>query len=405
MKKISILLVEDEGLIREELSLFLRRYTQEELYLAADGEEGLQKYKEHTPDVVISDIKMPKMTGIEMVKEIKKIDPEQIIVFTTAHSDSDFFLEAIEIQVDGYLLKPIDLGYMEKKLHEIIQNLELKDKYNEQKIITNEIAHLQGNMLAVLDEKLYPVFVNDKLLAFWSIGSMKDIIKNNHTMGDRFVQHDGCFYPVGSGKDWLEEIQEVDPSERMVMIADAEGLHPKTYMVNITFVEKSRHTIVVFSEITHIANKQTQYKKEALTDELTNINNRKMFNIKLEEEMTNVKESHIPLSIILFDVDYFKAVNDNYGHLIGDDVLVTLTEIVQKKLRITDLFARWGGEEFVILLPNTDIVRAEIVAENLREMIQKHIFKKNITLTCSFGIAQMYKGATPKKLLEMADLC
>ncbi|HHD80941.1 MAG TPA: response regulator, partial [Campylobacterales bacterium] len=107
----SILFVEDEPAVRFELERFLQRYSRN-VMVATNGEEGLELFKKNMPDIVISDIKMPKMNGIDMAKEMKKLSAEQTIIFTTAHSDNSYFLEAIEMQVYGYILKPVDLGLL-----------------------------------------------------------------------------------------------------------------------------------------------------------------------------------------------------------------------------------------------------------------------------------------------------
>jgi len=117
---ISILYVEDENNIREMLSRFIKRFCTE-LYTAPNGAVALELYKEHSPDIIISDIRMPVMNGIDMAKEIKKENPQQIIIFISAHSESDFLFEAINMQVDGYILKPVDLSVLEEKLLKLIE--------------------------------------------------------------------------------------------------------------------------------------------------------------------------------------------------------------------------------------------------------------------------------------------
>jgi len=124
--KPTILYVEDEDGIRRALSRFLK-YNSSQLYTAIDGKDGLEKYKEFLPDIVISDIKMPIMNGIDMVKEIQKINSTQHIIFTTAHSESEYFLEVIEMQVDGYILKPVDYEKLESKIDRI--NELIKEKH------------------------------------------------------------------------------------------------------------------------------------------------------------------------------------------------------------------------------------------------------------------------------------
>ena len=131
--KISILYVEDELSIREGLEPVLK-YLSDVLNIAVDGKDGLEQYIKYNPDIVISDIKMPKMTDIEMVKKIKEINSKQNVIFTTAHSESKYFLEAINLHVDGYILKPIDLDILENKIEEIKSNLILRyDFINQEK--------------------------------------------------------------------------------------------------------------------------------------------------------------------------------------------------------------------------------------------------------------------------------
>jgi len=104
INKITILYVEDEEGIRTQLTKFLKNFASE-LYIAVDGKDGLEQYKKYNPDIVISDIQMPKLNGIEMVKDIKNKKSNQHVIFTTAFSDSGFFIDAIDLSVDGYILK------------------------------------------------------------------------------------------------------------------------------------------------------------------------------------------------------------------------------------------------------------------------------------------------------------
>ena len=137
MGQIKILYVEDEDNIRENTKRPLQ-YLCDELYLAKNGQDGLEKYKQYKPDIVISDIKMPVMNGIEMAKLIKQIQPNQHIIFTTAHSESAFFMDAIEMHVDGYILKPIDYELLENKIRLIIDQIILKQQYHLQQELLNQ---------------------------------------------------------------------------------------------------------------------------------------------------------------------------------------------------------------------------------------------------------------------------
>ena len=150
IKKVkSILYVEDEKSIQDELSDVISLFC-ENLYVADDGFQGLKLFEEHMPDIVISDIKMPIMDGLEFSKEIRKRKDKTPIVFTTAFSDVDYFQEAIELQVEGYLLKPIDLELLEKKLLNIIGTIELKNElhHKEQMLLHSSKMAAMGEMLA-----------------------------------------------------------------------------------------------------------------------------------------------------------------------------------------------------------------------------------------------------------------
>ena len=142
----------------------------------------------------------------------------------------------------------------------------------------------------------------------------------------------------------------------------------------------------------------------AYTDPLTNIYNRLHFGHFLDAEIDRVKRYGGTFSIIFFDLDRFKEVNDEYGHLVGDEVLKRVVEIVEKANRNADIFARYGGEEFIILAPSTDIAGARVHAERLRNDIEHHRFSEISHLTCSFGVAEYKPDADDvTSLFKRAD--
>lgn len=110
-----------------------------------------------------------------------------------------------------------------------------------------------------------------------------------------------------------------------------------------------------------------------------------------------------PLSLSILDIDYFKKVNDTFGHSIGDEVMKAIADIIKANNRDTSYLFRWGGEEFVIIVTEADIEGARIHAERLRKAIEEHAFEKAGTITASFGVAQYMEGDTPDSLLKRAD--
>ena len=105
----------------------------------------------------------------------------------------------------------------------------------------------------------------------------------------------------------------------------------------------------------------------------------------------------------MYDIDHFKKINDTYGHNVGDDVLKAITDIVKGRIRTIDVFARWGGEEFLILLPDTNVLSASVLAEELRLMIENTEIIKGEKITASFGVTEFRSGDTFEIFINRVD--
>jgi len=141
----------------------------------------------------------------------------------------------------------------------------------------------------------------------------------------------------------------------------------------------------------------------AVHDALTKIYNRHGANELLNHRLHEIQRGERSLSVIFFDIDYFKKVNDTYGHDIGDYVLVRIAELVSDEIRSSDIFARWGGEEFILFLIDTKIEDAINVAEKLRKIIETHAFADIERVTCSFGVTSFQEGDDKNSLLKRVD--
>ncbi len=138
-------------------------------------------------------------------------------------------------------------------------------------------------------------------------------------------------------------------------------------------------------------------------DGLTNIYNRRKIEALYNKELIRVRRYKRELSIIFFDIDNFKAINDKLGHAVGDEVLIKLSSVIKNNIRETDFFGRWGGEEFVIILPETNKAKASNVAHVLKEKINMYDFNINRDVTCSFGVSQFEETDSADTLLTRAD--
>lgn len=153
----------------------------------------------------------------------------------------------------------------------------------------------------------------------------------------------------------------------------------------------------------------TQVRQESLTDHLTGISNRKAFDIALEDKVHAARARQSAFAILIADIDHFKEVNDNYGHLIGDKVLRFVASTIKRCIKGKDLAARFGGEEFAVILDDTDISGAYTVAEQIREAVLagaiKDLNNKRVLnrISISLGVAEFKEPDLPHHLLQRAD--
>ncbi len=160
------------------------------------------------------------------------------------------------------------------------------------------------------------------------------------------------------------------------------------------------------------ANMYAEVLQHATLDALTGLNNRRQFEVRLKQEVSSARRQNYHLSAIMMDIDFFKKVNDNYGHAVGDEVLKNVAEIIKTSLRESDIPSRYGGEEFAILLPYTKLEEAGSVAQRLRSNVEsKHIDLTEvkdskideIQVTISVGVYELQEGDEPQQLYTKAD--
>ena len=159
------------------------------------------------------------------------------------------------------------------------------------------------------------------------------------------------------------------------------------------------------------ADAEAKYHEEiyrmTIVDGLTQIHNKRYLNEALDREVLRARRHQRDLSVLMFDIDFFKRVNDQYGHLAGDYVLRELAKIVQERIRRDEVLARYGGEEFCIVLPETPLPGAAALADDLRERVEKHVFVfqgERMPVTISIGCALMSStDRTAAELIQRAD--
>ncbi len=147
--------------------------------------------------------------------------------------------------------------------------------------------------------------------------------------------------------------------------------------------------------------------RSGFTDVLTGWHNRRYLTVRLSEELARARRDGTRLVCLMLDIDYFKRVNDNWGHAAGDDVLREIAQRVEGQVRASDVAARYGGEEFVVLLPNTDVAAAQLLAERIRKAVSESPIKlpndEEVTITASIGIADVLPAPEADDLKTVGD--
>ncbi|RYY03449.1 MAG: GGDEF domain-containing protein [Gammaproteobacteria bacterium] len=165
--------------------------------------------------------------------------------------------------------------------------------------------------------------------------------------------------------------------------------------------KKRESELLEINSLLDIRGKQLEEKSK--TDSLTGAFNREGIEEAIRIDLWEWRSQKKPLSLILIDIDHFKKINDEHGHALGDNVLSTLSNIVKQHIRTNDIFARWGGEEFVLVCIDTKIEQASLIAEKTREIIANFSFTDNIHVTASFGVATLDANETLEQLFNNAD--
>ena len=183
-------------------------------------------------------------------------------------------------------------------------------------------------------------------------------------------------------------------------IAKTELLDPFTSQ-HTRIISRLVNFIKVVTEELEEANEEA--RRLAERDYLTQVYNRMKAHEFIENEIERCNRYNLEFSAIMLDMDFFKNVNDTYGHNAGDEILIHLVKLLTLEIRKIDMLSRWGGEEFLIIMPLTDLEGARIIAERIRAIIELTSFPRNISQTCSFGVTTYKKGESFERLIDRVD--
>ena len=417
LRNIKVLYVEDE-LDIQTITADVLGSVCKKVICANNGLEALELFeKEGDFDIIVTDINMPKMDGITLIRKIRERDNTFPITITTAHTEVHFLQDSIDLGVNGYTLKPIDLKKLMKTVAKVAEgrvlrkklellNSELMQKVKEQTFELNSILNSQDSLIAVSDGNGIHT-INQRFLDFLGLSSLEELKSKIGSICNIFIKEDGYYFSENlNDMCCLANIDHTTHSDIFVKMKNFAGIIFIFKMSINVYEYNGLHFILTLSDITSLKSQSDLLQYQANHDSLTAIYNRQYFTSFLKTEISrSLRYNHL-FSIAMFDIDHFKNINDTYGHDVGDEVLKNISSIVKNYLRDTDIVARWGGEEFMILLAETHINEAFVKIEQLREHIENSILATSVKepITVSFGVTEFMLSDSKAELLKRVDI-
>ncbi|WP_024955152.1 GGDEF domain-containing response regulator [Sulfurospirillum arcachonense] len=401
----NVLHISDDSSEAKVMNTFLSSHVKK-AYTANCSEEGIKSFFCYRPDIVILDLKISNEINIETLKKLREIDENSIVILTTSTQQSEFFITAISQNINSFLLKPVEKGRLLNVLYDsaVLIHSRFQNKYYE--TYEQKIIDKQSNMILILNEEFDIKRANAKFFETFEVESIEEFSKRyskEDIILDCKIYHDFL-----SKLDTKTIIDIVDhPKNKYVStIIDLPNYDVRAFLINGSRERNDRgdvEYILSFADITAYEIEKRKIEKSSHIDPLTKIHNRYIFEELFKYELNMKKRYSQPSSLIFFDVDDFKSINDTYGHNVGDEVLSAIAIFFKKKIRGVDSFIRWGGEEFIILLPYTNKKEALDLADRVRIELSEKTFEHDIKITCSFGVTEIDEEDTYLSFIERAD--
>ncbi len=431
-----VLVVDD---VLPNIKLLEAKLTREyyDVFSAANGQDALVSARENNPDIVLLDVMMPGMDGFEVCRQMKA-DPAIShipVVMVTALSDPQDRVQGLEAGADDFLTKPVNDVALFARVRSLVRLKTMSDELRlrqetstsfgvvDSASIAEPLDLADASVLVVEDSPADSHNLENALSGSYRVEVVKD---GSQAMARaRDANFDLIVVSLGiSSGDPLRLCSHIRTTEEtrqvpvLILVEEEDTDRLATGLelgVNDYLVRPIDQNELLARARTQVRRKRYQdelranYQKSmsmAMTDSLTGLFNRRYAMTHLEAHLERSRAQ--PVSLMMLDIDHFKSINDTYGHPVGDEVLVELSARIGRYVRGIDLAARLGGEEFVVVLPETDEEFAAHVAERLRRNIADEPFSiavdpSKLDVTCSIGVAQSVEGDTPDDLLKRAD--
>jgi len=410
-----IVIVEDEDDVAESIREMVETLGHHSVGVVGSADDAIHFVRDNDSDLVLMDILLGgNQNGIEAAREIRGFSDVPVL-FITGVDDKHIHEELGAFPDSPVLFKPVDLDKLDKTIQNTASKLEVQDDSGDKRIalleddegdvrlierycesidsMDIELIHFTDSesLIDTCEEQTFDLLLLDFYLSESTAIDVLDRLETHRIQIPTVVltgrgDEDLASKVLRSGADDYRSKNELDPSEllRAILYVTRKFNHEKTMM------------------------------KMAQEDELTGLFSRQHFMQRFEEELHRVTRYDETLSFVLVDLDHFKPINDNHGHITGDYVLSKISSIIENTIRSSDFAGRYGGDEIAILLTETYSDGARVMAHRISEKINNHTFESpnghTVSLTVSIGLvefdgstAQAITGDDSQKIIDEAD--
>lgn len=399
-QRLSILVAVEDDYERDRLTDLLSR-TASRVMNAADAAAALNRFRAETPDVTLVDMHMTGPLGKSFITHMRRESETAPLIVIYDQYNPKTLLEVMEQNADAFLQSPVDPERLLVALRRCARAVFLRRKLQQADHDMRRLLDAFPSM-ALLERTGSVIYANRRLANYLGFEDHEAMEADDATPGDYMERLNGELYE-GSDKRWIDTVTDDNLDvDHIIHLANPANPMGKTaaFSVSYSSLPGSELRMFSFHDVSGLEDERLHLADEASTDPLTKALNRRSFLTLLGQRMA----AGGTLSLIMFDIDHFKSINDTYGHDAGDHVLRELAALVRESIRESDAFARWGGEEFMVMLPSSDLSRAREAAERLREAISQTKFTDvPRQVTSSFGVALRNPGETPDDLIKRAD--
>ena len=434
-----VLIVDD---IPTNVRLLEARLTAEyfEVVTATSGQQALDICANSDIDIVLLDVMMPEMDGFEVCLRLKgspKTHHVPVLMVTALDQPSDR-VRGLEVGADDFLTKPVDDVQLMARVKSLVRLKSLTDELRARAMTGQQIAvedairamdkiSTAGGSILIID--------TDQRHA----ERLKNYLTPEHQVDILTQPAEAVFQVTGAQYELAivsMALADYDPLRVCSQIRTLE--HSRTLPIILVADEADRPRVVRALDLgvndfisrpvernELAARVRTQIRRHryalelrqsvnntmamAVTDDMTGLYNRRYFDRHLGVMLSKAQSQDRDMALMILDIDHFKSVNDNYGHDIGDAVLREFAARLKRNIRGVDLACRFGGEEFVVLMPDTDYRQAETIAERVRQSISERSFEigadRHLSVTVSAGVTlNEARSETPESLIKRADV-